>query len=139
MTAALDSLFNSPPGPSRPPPPLSPRSPSRTPSPRRDRAGAGAQFSEPLFLSPGDNQTPQRPRPAPITFEPETDPFEEFENRYRAAAAGGRGEESVPTAALGAYDPLAALDGGGDDEEGPAKKKRKPIPKIDADRCVAVV
>lgn len=135
MAEGLDSLFNSPPGPSRPPPPRSPRSPSRTPSPSRRQA---RQSSEPLFLSPG--QTPQRSRP-PISFEPEIDPFEEFENRYRAGAAGagaGTGDdEGVPTSGLGAYDPLAPLGGGlgdDDDDDEPNRKKRKPIPKIDAER-----
>ena len=46
--------------------------------------------------------------------EPELDPF----------------EESVTTGNLGVYDPLAPILG---DEE-PARKKRKPIPKIDAER-----
>lgn len=145
MAEGLDSLFNSPPGPSRPPAPRSPRSPSRTPSPspsqhQRQRQPQARRSSEqPLFLSPG--QTPQRPRPRPaqVSYEPEVDPFEEFENRYRSAAAGGEaGDEGVLTSALGAYDPLAPLGGGlGDDEDDDdetTRKKRKPIPKIDAER-----
>lgn len=134
MGEGLDSLFNSPPGPSRPPPPRSPRLPSRTPSPS-PRQARDRQSSEPLFLSPG--QTPQRARPGPaIDFEPEIDPFEEFENRHRAAGArAGAGDEGIPTSALGAYDPLAPLGGGlGDDDDEPSRKKRKPLPKIDADR-----
>lgn len=136
MGEGLDSLFNSPPGPSRPPPPRSPRSPSRfpsrTPSPSQRQRQARLS-SEPLFLSPG--QTPQRPRP-PISFDPEEDPFEEFENRQRAGAGIGDADVGVPTAALGAYDPLAPLGGGlgDDDDDEPTRKKRKPIPKIDAER-----
>ena len=135
MAEGLDSLFNSPPGPSRPPPPRTPRSPSRTPSPSPRR---GRQSSEPLFLSPG--QTPIRPRPgAAVDYEPEVDPFEEFENRYRAATAGGAGtgaeDQGISTSGLGAYDPLAPLGAGlGDDDEEPTRKKRKPIPKIDPER-----
>lgn len=141
MTDALASLFNSPPGPSRPPPPLSPRSISRTPSPSPRRGHERTrQSSQPLFLSPG--QTPTRPRPPQrISFDHETDPFEEYENRHRANANGngGRGDIEddlgIPTSALGAYDPLAPVGGGGDDgDDELVGKKRKPIPKIDADR-----
>ena len=44
-------------------------------------------------------------------------------------------EENVTTGNLGVYDPLAPILG---DEE-PARKKRKPIPKIDAERYVCIV
>jgi len=43
-------------------------------------------------------------------------------------------EENVTTGNLGVYDPLAPILG---DEE-PARKKRKPIPKIDAERYVRI-
>jgi hypothetical protein len=49
--------------------------------------------------------------------EPETDPFAEP-------------IQSVTTGNLGVYDPLAPILG----EDEPATKKRKPIPKIDAER-----
>lgn len=51
------------------------------------------------------------------TPEPEVDPFE---------------ESAVTTGNLGVYDPLAPILG----EDEPARKKRKPIPKIDAERYV---
>jgi len=126
--AELENLFNSPPGQSsRPPRPRTPSpSPSPTSTPARKRLS-----SQPLFLSPNGTATPVRRHPQPpaqrqrqeeirerleVDFgvEPELDPF----------------EESVTTGNLGVYDPLAPILG---DEE-PARKKRKPIPKIDAER-----
>lgn len=124
MTEALDNLFNSPPGQSSRPP--RPRTPSPSSTPERRRLS-----SQPLFLSPNgtESATPTRP-PAQqrrditngarieetmrYSPEPEIDPF----------------EETVTTGNLGVYDPLAPILG---DEE-PARKKRKPIPKIDAER-----
>lgn len=139
--ADLDDLFNSPPGQSSRPPPLRQRtlSPSPTPTPERRRLS-----SQPLFLSPDGTATPIKSRhPHPpagqvtrnqnlqaerreeiqrrmiYTPEPEVDPFEE--------SAGTTGN-------LGVYDPLAPILG----EDEPARKKRKPIPKIDAERYVSL-
>lgn len=124
----LADLFNSPPGQSSRPPRRTPStSPSPSPSPGRRRLS-----SQPLFLSPNGTATPirnrTRPPPGPgqqqngghverriqYSPEPEVDPF-----------------ESVTTGNLGVYDPLAPILG--EDDE-PARKKRKPIPKIDAER-----
>ena len=132
MTEALDSLFDSPPGPG--PSRQSRRSPSRsisrTPSPTR---GRGRGSSEPLFLSPNGTATPVRRLPraqARYDFEePERDPFEE-----PVAGVGGGQGGAIRTADLGNYDPLAPILG--DDGDEPAKKKRKPIPKIDPERYV---
>ena len=131
MTEGLNSLFDSPPGPG--PSRQSRRSPSRsisrTPSPTR---GRGRGSSEPLFLSPNGTATPvRRPAQAQARYdfeEPERDPFEE-----PVAGAGGGGQGgAIRTADLGNYDPLAPILG--DDGDEPARKKRKPIPKIDPER-----
>lgn len=71
------------------------------------------------------------------------DRFAELESRYRAIEAEHANENGITTAALGGgvYDPLAPLNGnlGDDDEDGPPTKKRKPIPKIDAERSVTIL
>lgn len=135
MTEALDSLFDSPPGPgpgpSRPPRRSPSRSISPTPSPTR---GRGRGSSEPLFLSPNGTATPvRRPAQAQARYdfeEPERDPFEE---PVVGVGGGGQGG-AIRTADLGNYDPLAPILG--DDGDEPARKKRKPIPKIDPERYV---
>jgi hypothetical protein len=140
----MDNLFDSPPGPgpSRPLRRSPSRSVSRTPSPSAARRGGGGD--EPLFLSPNGTATPVRSRPqAEYHYdEPERDPFEEPSRRPGGGAggAGGSGQGGVGggirTADLGNYDPLAPILGD-EDADGPARKKRKPIPKIDAERYVS--
>ena len=135
MTDALDTLFNSPPGQSsRPPRPRTP-SPSPSPSPERRRLS-----SQPLFLSPNGTATPVRARPPPAGQRPpnaQVERREEVQRRmiYSPEAEIDPFEENVTTGNLGVYDPLAPILG---DEE-PARKKRKPIPKIDAERYVLIV
>jgi hypothetical protein len=137
----MDNLFDSPPGPgpSRSPRRSPSRSVSRTPSPSAARRGGGGD--EPLFLSPNGTATPVRRQARPQAEyqfdEPERDPFEE-----PTAAGGGRGnggigggDQGIRTTDLGNYDPLAPILGE-DGDDGPARKKRKPIPKIDPERYV---
>jgi hypothetical protein len=128
MTDALDNLFNSPPGQSSRPP--RPRTPSPSPSPERRRLS-----SQPLFLSPNGTATPIRTRQPPAGQRPpnaQVERREEVQRRmiYSPEAEIDPFEENVTTGNLGVYDPLAPILG---DEE-PARKKRKPIPKIDAER-----
>jgi hypothetical protein len=142
----MNNLFDSPPGlgPSRPARRSPSRSVSRTPSPSAARRGGGGD--EPLFLSPNGTATPIRSRPqvrqqAEYQFdEPERDPFDEPYNRRPGAAGGGPVAAGlgggVRTADLGNYDPLAPILGD-EDADGPARKKRKPIPKIDPERYVS--